>query len=115
MSKTKHRTMTKQKSSYGIWLIALTIVFVSLAIIGTLTSGGGPRDGHAPVIDPSGRSDASHVLAPTHFRDSRQQHAYAVAHQIPEVPNQLYCWCGCKENPQTRHRALLECFESDHA
>jgi hypothetical protein len=74
-----------------------------------------PRDGHAPHIVPSGRSDASHVLDPASFSDRRQQRAYAAARAIPAVLNQLYCWCHCRESTIFHHRALLECFESDHA
>ena len=70
------------------------------------------RSGHAPVVHPTGRSDASEVLDPARFKDQGQRRAYAVARQIPATLNQLYCWCGCKEH--SGHRALLECFESEH-
>ena len=39
----------------------------------------------------------------------------AIVRDIPAVLNQLYCWCGCKENPATHHRSLLECYDSEHA
>jgi len=71
------------------------------------------RSGHAPVVHPTGRSDASQVLDPVRFRDPAQKRAYAIARQIPGTLNQLYCWCGCKEH--SGHRAPLECFESEHA
>ena len=71
--------------------------------------------GDAPVIVPTGRSDASAVLDPMSFHDMGQQHAYTVAHEIPAVLNQLYCWCHCRESTIFHHRSLLECFESDHA
>jgi len=109
------KNVTK-KSSYGAWLIA-GISVLALAAVVTTTVGrkGRPTDGHAPVVVPTGRSDASLVLDPARFADSRQREAYAAARQIPAVLNQLYCWCGCKENPATRHRALLECYETEHA
>ena len=62
-------------------------------------------------IVPTGRADASTVLAPGQFADSATRHAYWVATQIPEVLNQLYCWCGCENTGQ--HRSNLACFE-DH-
>lgn len=60
-------------------------------------------------IVPSGRSDGSAVLDPAEFRDPRTRHAYWIATQIPEVMNQLYCWCGCENSGQ--HRSSLACFE----
>lgn len=60
-------------------------------------------------IMPSGRDDASAVLAPSQFADSATRHAYWVATRIPAVLNQLYCWCGCENTGQ--HRSNLACFE----
>ena len=107
---------TAKKSSYGLWLIAFASVLALAAVVSTTVGRNGrPTNGHAPVVVPTGRSDASFVLDPARFADSRQAEAYAAARQIPAVLNQLYCWCGCKENRATQHRALLECFESEHA
>ena len=107
----------KKRGSYGPWLVAIG-AFLALALVLVTMSPGGnrrPTDGHAPVVVPTGRSDASFVLDPARFADPRQREAYAAAREIPAVLNQLYCWCGCKENPSTRHRALLQCYESEHA
>ena len=60
-------------------------------------------------IIPSGRSDASAVLDPARFTDRKVRHAYWIATQIPEVLNQLYCWCGCENRGV--HRSNLQCFE----
>ena len=68
--------------------------------------------GHAPIVEPTGRSDAGAVLDPLRFTAPRQREAYAAAREIPAVLNQLYCWCGCKKH--SVHRSLLECFESEH-
>ena len=107
---------TVKKRSAGPWLIAIASVLALVAVLATTVGRSGrPTTGHAPVVVPTGRSDASFVLDPARFTDSRQREAYAAARAIPAVLNQLYCWCGCKENPATHHRALLECFESEHA
>ena len=74
-----------------------------------------PVSSKAPVIAPTGRSDASAVLDPASFSDDQQRHAYMAAREIPAVLNQLYCWCHCRESTIFHHRSLLECFESDHA
>ena len=37
---------------------------------------------------------------------------YAMAAEIPDVIDGLYCYCDCHKN--FGHRSLLSCFESDH-
>jgi hypothetical protein len=90
---------------------ALVLVVTAVAISFSRPS---PVSGKAPVIVPTGRSDASAVLDPASFSDDQQRHAYMAAREIPAVLNQLYCWCHCRESMIFHHRSLLECFESDH-
>lgn len=98
------------------WLIAATLIAGALAIVIFLNLDRfTPRSGHAPVVVPTGRSDATAVMSPASFTDPRQQHAYEIARTVPATLNQLYCWCHCHESTIFHHRSLLECFESDHA
>lgn len=62
-------------------------------------------------IVPSGRADASQVLNPRQFVRPEVRRAYAIAHEIPDVLNQLYCWCGCENRGV--HRSNLGCFEDE--
>lgn len=39
--------------------------------------------------------------------------AYQVARDIPEVLDQLYCYCQCEEN--FGHKSLLSCYVDRHA
>ena len=39
--------------------------------------------------------------------------AYEVAREIPEVLDQLYCYCRCQEN--LGHKNLLSCYVDTHA
>lgn len=39
--------------------------------------------------------------------------AYGVAKEIPEVLDQLYCYCRCAEN--FGHKSLLSCYVDQHA
>ena len=108
---TTHRPPSRRS-----WFLLAGAMVVAAAVAGVvLLTPAHPRDGHAPHIVPTGRSDASHVLDPVGFSDPRQQQAYAAARAIPAVLNQLYCWCHCHESTIFHHRSLLECFESDHA
>ena len=53
------------------------------------------------------------VLDPEGFADPRVRASYAAAKQYAHVLEQIYCYCHCKKN--IGHRALVECYESDHA
>jgi hypothetical protein len=38
--------------------------------------------------------------------------AYQVAHEIPDILDQLYCYCECDKH--LGHKSLLSCFTDDH-
>lgn len=57
-------------------------------------------------------SAPNRVLDPAGWTDPQVRKAYAAAKQYAHVLESLYCYCRCKEN--IGHRALVECFESDH-
>ena len=52
------------------------------------------------------------TLSPQRFSGSVRL-AYEVAREIPEVLDQLYCYCRCREN--FGHKNLLSCFVDTHA
>jgi hypothetical protein len=52
------------------------------------------------------------MLDAARFDDPRAKAAYAAARQYASVLEGLYCYCRCREN--MGHRALAECFESEH-
>jgi hypothetical protein len=52
------------------------------------------------------------TLPPERFK-GKVMRAYTVARQIPEVLDQLYCYCRCREN--FGHKNLLTCFVDNHA
>lgn len=52
------------------------------------------------------------VLDPAGFSDPQVRRAYEAAKKYAHVLESIYCYCRCKEN--IGHRALVECFESDH-
>lgn len=55
----------------------------------------------------------NNVLDPMGFADQRVRLAYDAAKKYAHVLEQIYCYCHCKKN--VGHRALVECFETDHA
>ncbi|MBI1987013.1 MAG: hypothetical protein HYS70_01520 [Nitrospinae bacterium] len=52
------------------------------------------------------------TLSPTHFAGKIAQ-AYQVAQEIPQVLDQLYCYCQCQET--FGHKSLLTCYVDNHA
>ena len=71
-----------------------------------------------PVQSPSTQaaSDATRpnaVLDAARWDDPKVKAAYAAAKKYAHVLEKLYCYCRCKEN--LGHRALVECFETEHA
>jgi uncharacterized protein with PCYCGC motif len=110
------RTPARQRGPSASLLIttAVALGFVATAVVISFNRPS-PVSGKAPVMVPTGRSDASAVLDPASFSEKQQREAYAAAREVSAVLNQLYCWCHCKESTIFHHRSLLECFESDHA
>ena len=103
-----------KKPSRLPWSLGVGVAALIIGFAAWIGRPGGPLAlDRAPVVHPTGRSDASQVLEPSRFTDRMVQQAYAAAHRIPATLNQLYCWCHCKEH--AGHRALLECFETEHA
>ncbi|NQU63211.1 MAG: hypothetical protein HQ517_02850 [SAR324 cluster bacterium] len=53
------------------------------------------------------------VVDPMSYSQSRQIKAYTIAKQIPQVLDQLYCYCGCAQS--IKHKSLLSCYTDNHA
>jgi hypothetical protein len=57
-------------------------------------------------------SKSDGVLSPTIFDDAKTRAAYQVAKDIPEVLEQLPCFCGCMSH--FGHKNNLFCFKDQH-
>jgi hypothetical protein len=66
----------------------------------------------APSIVAAPDAGGNKVLDASGFTDARVRDAYTAAKKYAHVLESIYCYCRCKEN--IGHRALVECFESDH-
>ena len=82
------------------------------------SSGDAPPVPAAAQATPSPQATAdaagvNKVLDPLGFTDQRVRAAYDAAKKYAHVLEEIYCYCRCKEN--IGHRALVECFETDHA
>jgi hypothetical protein len=57
-------------------------------------------------------SESDGVLSPTLFDDAKTRAAYQAAKDIPEVLEQLPCFCGCMSH--YGHKNNLFCFKDQH-
>ena len=58
------------------------------------------------------RRETKTPLAPALFVGKTAM-AYQVAQEIPDILDQLYCYCECDRH--MRHSSLLSCFVDSHA
>jgi hypothetical protein len=92
----------KQNVVLGIVAVAIMagIAWVSLHGTGESTS------------ESTAISKSAGVLSPTLFNDEKTRAAYQVAKDIPEVLEQLPCFCGCMTS--FGHKNNLFCFKDQH-
>ena len=65
----------------------------------------------AIVVPQPGRRETRPTLDPTHFT-GKASAAYQVAREIPDVLDQLQCYCACRS--QYGHVSLLSCYVDGH-
>jgi hypothetical protein len=63
-------------------------------------------------VQQSAATLSAEVLSPTIFDDEKTRAAYQVAKDIPEVLEQLPCFCGCMSG--FGHKNNLFCFKDRH-
>jgi hypothetical protein len=70
------------------------------------------RSTNEPAEDSAASLKSADVLSPTIFTDEKTRAAYQVAKDIPEVLEQLPCFCGCMTS--FGHKNNLFCFKDQH-
>ncbi|MCC7201257.1 MAG: hypothetical protein IT393_01130 [Nitrospirae bacterium] len=71
-----------------------------------------PRVYLAYKNNPDWRGGEMGAIVPTVYFTGQIREAYAAAAEIPEVLDQLYCYCYCAE--EHGHRSLRTCFTDGH-
>ena len=92
----------KQNLMLGIAAIAILAAIAWISLRGT----------NEPGDDSAAAVRSADVLSPTLFSDEKTRAAYQVAKDIPEVLEQLPCFCGCMTS--FGHKNNLFCFKDQH-
>jgi hypothetical protein len=119
----KGKPARKQKKKGMSWLpLVLIAVFVAGGLYllvgsrGEKTVNAGNSRSMAGIVQASGGPykfrETRPTLSPALFV-GRVAAAYRIAKEIPEVLDQLYCYCRCAEN--FGHKSLLSCYVDRHA
>jgi len=92
----------KQNLVLGIVAIAVMALIAWVSLRGT----------NDPADESAAAAKSADVLSPTIFGDEKTRAAYQVAKDIPEVLEQLPCFCGCMTS--FGHKNNLFCFKDQH-
>ena len=113
--KKEKKSRSSAQKNKGMWIAGLVIILV----IGWFTWGRVNKVNSARLLKgnlaaSSGyvRRETSATLSPALFV-GKTAAAYQVAQEIPDVLDQLYCYCECDKH--MGHASLLSCFIDSHA
>jgi hypothetical protein len=84
---------------------------VGVAILGPTATPAGPPASPAGTQQPA-RRETRPTLDPALFV-GKAAVAHRVAREIPDVLDQLYCYCQCDRHQG--HKSLLSCYTDGHA
>ncbi len=112
-SKRGTNTGDKKKRYTIIGILVLVGIFAGFSL-SSFMSGTQKKVDYQSITDPSQLrgGETKPVLSPALFM-GRTARAYAVAKEIPEVLDSMYCYCNCKIH--SGHKSLLSCYTGDHA
>ena len=71
-----------------------------------------PKSPHAATKESVIRKETRPTLSPARFV-GKVARAHEVAQDIPDVLDQLYCYCECDKH--MGHKSLLSCYTDGHA
>jgi hypothetical protein len=98
------KSINKQNVALGFAAIAIMVGIAWVSLRGTNE----PAEDTASAI----LSKAADVLSPSLFSDEKARAAYQTAKDIPDVLEQLPCFCGCMK--EFGHKNNLFCFKDQH-
>ena len=96
------KSTNKQNITLGVFAVAIIAGIAWYSVRGTSNE----------EVTAAQLSKSDGVLSPTIFDDAKTRAAYQVAKDIPEVLEQLPCFCGCMSH--FGHKNNLFCFKDMH-
>jgi hypothetical protein len=100
---------------WGLTAIAVVVIATALWLIGRsyplLPEASGPVLTSGTPAPTLARRETRPTLDPGRFV-GKAARAHRVAREMPDVLDQLYCYCGCDK--LAGHRSLLSCFVDGH-
>jgi hypothetical protein len=113
---THKRRPSRQKAGGARWTARILLGLAVAVIAGgwlLLKSGpegpqGSPEASKGAVV----RKETRPTLSPARFV-GKAARAHEIAQEIPEILDQLYCYCECDKHQG--HKSLLSCFTDGHA
>lgn len=108
----KNRKVSKKRNHLALACVAAVLIagWAGWSWIGSRSIDGAQNK---ETVGKSGyvRRETGTPLSPALFV-GRTARGYQVAHEIPEVLDQLYCYCQCDKH--LGHKSLLSCFTDTH-
>jgi len=114
-NRRENKVKTPARRKRGFWIGGLVIALViGLFAWGWVGTRAPSRFSNSEPKASSGyvRRETKTPLAPALFVGKTAM-AYQVAQEIPDILDQLYCYCECDRH--MRHSSLLSCFVDSHA
>ena len=95
----------------GVVIVSVSLGFALLRRDEAPSQGSGTPSPPSSAI-PAARRETRPTLDPAQFVGKAAE-AHRVAREIPDVLDQLYCYCGCDKHEG--HKSLLSCYTDGHA
>ena len=112
MGKTHHPDDVSRRRILTAAVVALPILGVGGGLVWR-TWGAAEHSGAAPAVGGGARRrETRPTLDPARFT-GKPAEAFRVAREIPDVIDQIHCYCGCDR--EARHVSLLSCYVDGHA
>jgi len=105
-----------KKKGRGDWAVKVLIALAVLGVAGGFfffrSGSEGPEGSKVAARGALVRKETRPTLSPSLFV-GKAAWAHEVAKEIPEVLDQLYCYCECDKH--LGHKSLLSCYTDGHA
>ena len=113
---TSKKRSSSERAARGRWgitaLLALALPLVAAGVFLVRSAPTVPAGSGAATKDIVVRKETRPTLSPARFV-GKAARAHQIAQEIPEILDQLYCYCECDKHQG--HKSLLSCFTDGHA